>query len=421
VVIDNGFGSDTNSGGSGGTGDEFTVTTLPIILDGSANDNDDTCSGDNIGQGAASAQQVVVGQLISFTACVPNPSFTGWGGSTGVNATWTSPSNLTTSSAVANYALSNPQTNTNTKLGNPQVFWNAAVINVTLSPNCTNSIAFCDFPPFYFVSPGTYDFAFSYQLGNGANATTPLTVEYIVSGPTSTGNAVVPVLTHNPTIQIFAPGQLDGNTVPILDSGNPHVAGGSALDVGAYATPPEGVPGVFQWVQKITSRTTTLLSSPTINCANCVIQDRLDNMYPYAITQGEPKEVVDNPSYNLSFPGTALAELNDNFRAQMYLMWDPSLNADGSQAPGCAASTVLNPDGVSVTSATSKCTGSIPVPLGSLTWGYCGTAINTLSDEPNTWILSCPANGAADVNQVYIPSSGTPSYPTWSVVYYNSN
>jgi hypothetical protein len=63
----------------------------------------------------------------------------------------------------------------------------------------------------------------------------------------------------------------------------------------------------------------------------------------------------------------------------------------------------------------------MPVPLGSVTWGYCGTAINTLSPEPNTWTLSCPQNGAPDVTQVYTPVGGSASYPTWNSVYFNSN
>jgi hypothetical protein len=96
--------------------------TPPVILDGSANDNDDTCSADNnIGQGAASAQLVVVGQLVSFTACVPNPNFSGWGGTNTVTATWAPPSSFTTTSAVANYAQSNSEQNTNVKLGKPSL------------------------------------------------------------------------------------------------------------------------------------------------------------------------------------------------------------------------------------------------------------------------------------------------------------
>jgi hypothetical protein len=406
--------------------------TLPLILDGLAEANDNNCSGENIGQGAATAQVIVVGQMVSFTACVSNPDFSGWGVPTFVSASWAPPSNFTTQSAVAGYSLWNLETNTNAKLGNPSVFGNSAVVPVNVSPDCANSISFCDFGPFYFVQPGTYDFTFTYDLNNGTSPQSA-SVEYIVTGPT---DAAPPIgascpggieacalfqVPGSPKIQIFAPGQLNGNPVPIMDADNPLVSGGAALDLLVSATTPGSVPGAFQWVQIITARNQQFKNSNNTGCSNCSVSNQLDNVYPYPGQPGASNEVVDNPSTNLAFTDHTLYEVNDNFQAQMYLMWDPSLNADGSQSPGCAASTVYTGNGLQVASTTSRCSGSIPIPLASFTWGYCGTATNTQNAEPNTWILSCPANGTPDVTPVYIPATGAESYPQWSSVVFNSN
>jgi hypothetical protein len=406
--------------------------TQPLILDGLAEVNDNNCSGENIGQGAATAQAIVVGQMVSFTACISNPDISGWGVPTFVSASWAPPSSFTTQSAVAGYSLWNLETNTNAKLGNPSVYGNSAVVPVDVSPNCANSITFCDFGPFYFVVPGTYDFTFTYDLNNGTSPQSA-TVEYIVTGP---ANAAPPIgascpggieacalfqVPGSPKIQIFAPGQI-GNTVPVLDAGNPLVAGGSALNLQISATPPEGIAGAFQWVQMITARNQEFKNSNNTQCSNCLVSNELDNVYPYPGQFSAANVVVDNPSTNLVFANNTLYEVNDNFQATMYLMWDPSLSADGSQSSGCAAATVYtSPNETAVTSKAGSCSGSIPIPLATFTWGYCGTAINTLNPEPNTWILSCPANGVPDVTPSYAPATGAGSYPQWSAVVFNSN
>jgi hypothetical protein len=405
----------------------------PIILDLLAADNNNVCSGSNIGQGAASAQQIVVGQLVAFTACIPDPSIAGFGVPFIASAGWTVPE-VFSNNAVGNYVLSTPVTNPNAALGNPIVFQNAGVAMVNPSPACTGSTSFCDFQPFYFIAPGTYDIKFSYQLNNGTNLQSA-TVEYIVTAPTNdpscvmSGQSCAFLSAGNPDlqkIQIFAPGQ-NGNTSTnsVLDSGDPNVPFASALDLRVSATTPAATPGAFRWVQ-LTSRNTQFMGAQTINCSNCVQLLGLDNVYPYAVNSPLlPVEVFDNPSMNLAFQvnnqNIALAQVNDNFQAQMYLLWDPELNSDGTSAAGCSSSTLYNIDRISVNSKPSTCTGSIPIPIGSLTWGYCGTAINTLAPQPGTWILSCPANGTPDVTPVYIPASGPASYPTWSSINFNTN
>ena len=391
----------------------------PIILDLLAADNNYTCSGENIGQGAASAQQVVVGQLVSFTACVPqgNVAF-----GVAVTGTWVSPAALP-NNAIQSYVLGNltdyPPTY---PYGPGQYTASATVIPIIPSPSCTSATAFCDYQLFAFVTPGTYDFTFSYQLGNGTSPESA-TVEYIVSGPTNSTNCVTggvscafSQLAGNPTIQVFAPGQLYTNSPAALGTGNS--AGGGFLNVEASANSPIvpiDVVGAFQWVQLINSRNIQKLNAQNAPCGPCSYSGPLlDNVYPYAVVANSPFIADDSPSIGLGLGTNTVYEVNDNFQAQMYLMWDPSLNDDGTAAEGCAATTFWNANFTSFLSTSSGCSGSIPVPLGSLTWGYCGTAINTLGQGSTPWILTCPTGGIPDVQPVYIPVNGVSSYPTWS-------
>jgi hypothetical protein len=91
------------------------------------------------------------------------------------------------------------------------------------------------------------------------------------------------------------------------------------------------------------------------------------------------------------------------FSATMYLLWDPAL------PDGC------NPaDKVGGNAATpSTCTGSIPVPLGKIDWGFSANAINTLNPNlPGTsngtgWIMQ-PCAGPNPVTY-----SAATAHPTW--------
>lgn len=103
-------------------------------------------------------------------------------------------------------------------------------------------------------------------------------------------------------------------------------------------------------------------------------------------------------------PGIGLVESNSeeavSFRATMYFMWTPT--------------------------AASQCTGSpskpcvIPVPLGSVAWGFSGEAINTLSSTAGvsgtTWTLNqCSAGTAGQFQR----SNGAAGYPTWTTEFIN--
>jgi hypothetical protein len=90
--------------------------------------------------------------------------------------------------------------------------------------------------------------------------------------------------------------------------------------------------------------------------------------------------------------------------------FSPAIPGPGQQT--CApASTVQDANG-NITSTASTCTGSIPVPLGYVNWGFCGDAINTVpSQNANNqqWILSC--GGPSPATPAVQSSS---SYPTWT-------
>lgn len=103
----------------------------------------------------------------------------------------------------------------------------------------------------------------------------------------------------------------------------------------------------------------------------------------------------------------------------MYLLWDPSLNASGQSTPGCAATETVKENGLPATPVPSTCTGSIPAPLASITWGYCGGAINTLQTQTNgsTWILHCNPNVDNPLVPTYQDAQSIATAPSWTTVH----
>jgi hypothetical protein len=180
-----------------------------------------------------------------------------------------------------------------------------------------------------------------------------------------------------------------------------------------------------------------------VSCDNCLKDTvELDNVYPYFVVSGQSTFASDTPSVVFSLIGNgkqvALYEVSTYFNANMYLMWDPSLDSSGNPQAGCAASTTVTSN-VVTSKPISTCSGSISVPIAQIEWGYCGDAINTLGPQPtlstaiptspNQWALGCPNNGEGKnsgsntITPVYSNGVGAASYPTWSVnsVYVNSN
>ena len=105
-----------------------------------------------------------------------------------------------------------------------------------------------------------------------------------------------------------------------------------------------------------------------------------------------------------------MGEGAETLSATMYLMWDPAIPGPGQQT--CApASTIRGADG-NITSTASTCTGSIPVPLGYVNWGFSGDAINSVPNQSSNnqqWVLSCGKPSPATPT---VQSSGT--YPPWT-------
>jgi hypothetical protein len=122
----------------------------------------------------------------------------------------------------------------------------------------------------------------------------------------------------------------------------------------ATAAPPTGYTGRFEYVQLITNDTITVTTTggTTQTCVNVTQPPTasgtgLDTVYPY----DTGKSTKDSPS--LPLDSSAYSQEGRVFSAKMYFLWDPALPA------GCTVG--------------SSCT-SIPVPLGSATWGFSGTA-----------------------------------------------
>jgi hypothetical protein len=151
-----------------------------------------------------------------------------------------------------------------------------------------------------------------------------------------------------------------------------------AVFTGSVKTQPKG--GSFLWVQLIQNET-AVLTPITGNVVTCSAGTGLDNVYPYST--GNPTD--DNPNLGLQ---VQYKEETDTFAAQMYLMWSSGL------------------------------TGSIPVPLGSVTWKWSGDAVqnvtkHTWSEKTGTGTKSAGSFQPSNVSQ---PSEG---FPTWTSVVVN--
>lgn len=186
----------------------------------------------------------------------------------------------------------------------------------------------------------------------------------------------------------------------------------------------------YQWVQLLQARRIKAVSDAPLNFAPG--GTGLDNAYPYPRNANGAianEWGGDAPSVGLFLlNGTVLAELDDRFAAAMYLLWDPSLNASGQLVPQCSASSTWarnQNNKLIVVSTVSACyPNSIPVPLGYVTWGYCGDAINTQTPQidaggnaTGTWKIDCSemlgAPPFAAGNPAYQSANGFNDFPAW--------
>ena len=105
------------------------------------------------------------------------------------------------------------------------------------------------------------------------------------------------------------------------------------------ATPPSADKGTFLWVQLVDSDQVQVVNSQGQQlCTAPVSLPALDNFYPYP-TGTVSGNTNDSPNLTLSF-NLATGEAQRLFSATMYLMWDPTLNLDGSNCTAAADTSI---------------------------------------------------------------------------------
>ena len=204
---------------------------------------------------------------------------------------------------------------------------------------------------------------------------TTATATFNVTGPTD-----VTVYTCggvNPAVTCTGTGQLGD----VVVKAGPRLGFGTSSDIGIIFTiSASAAPqGTYSFVQLISSHNTSYdLSSGTVCPDN--IGSGLDNSYPYGNATSVSTD--DNPSNPLFADDK---EVTTSFAATMYAMWTPS--------------DVSNP---------------LPVPLGYVTWGYSGDAIQNLSTA--VWSIN-PNTTSKGTAGSFVPSS---TYPTWTTTIVNA-
>ena len=127
--------------------------------------------------------------------------------------------------------------------------------------------------------------------------------------------------------------------------------------------------------------------------------------YPYDAPYTNLLTTSDSPRISL---GSDEGELQRDFAAKMYLMWDPVVRRLCSPA---------TPQSV------TNCT-AIPVPLGYVSWQFDGAVVNSRlvqtgansdgSANGTSWIVAC---GGCSSPLVFVPSQPSQDsigYPSWS-------
>ncbi|WP_353070122.1 hypothetical protein RBB75_07970 [Tunturibacter empetritectus] len=351
------------------------------------------------GSPVTSSQNVVVGQPITFTGCIP-PS----GTPLVASETWSPDGKFSAQTAVAGFTVSFDGTSQFTE----------ALTQIS-NTSCAAG-QYCDFNKFYFVTPGTYTFTFSYLANNG---TTPpsVSITFVVAGPNldSRGNFMEGPDNNTPPtagpVQIYGVGQyfgqLTANTTPELANGNNEDTNGMELTV--TGTAPTGFSGGdWRFVQVINQLSYSYTSSPT--SSPFVLQPGLDTLYPHSsaniLFMDSPGMVLD-PTHFGRTQFVSVGEESESAKFTTYLLWDPQIATDGSH--DCSLASSQQASNGSISYSDSTCV-SIPIPMASLSWGFAGDALKTLNPGQgagtNTWILQC---GTANT-----PGLGAAGYPNWT-------
>jgi hypothetical protein len=320
---------------------------------------------------AQSPLNVYVGQKIAFTGCVPLSV-----ADLAISESW-SPTPPTQGTAIASFVV------TPVTVGAVTTYQESIT---DVSPTVCGTTQNCDFNSFYWTQSGSYTLSFTYILINGKQNSS--TVTFNVSGPTGS-NMIQTTMNTTGDVQI----QLVGTTPPtpkLILNGTSVNGVQVGIEFTNNATSPAGNTGTYSWVQVLNSTQTHLLANAGLLSCPLAPQSGLDNFYPYP--PASPTTTNDSPNNVLT---ANLGELQRSFNANMYLMWKPTAD------PACT-------DGASCT---------IPVPLGSVNWGWSGDAINTLSTTTGvngtTWKLSCGTSANA--------FQASSAYPRWNNTVINGN
>jgi hypothetical protein len=409
TVTSGGYGNGFAPAPAGATSAQYTVTINPAsggslptpqIFSGA----NAACSGS--GNYTNATVNVLVGQPIAFTACIPSSVNL----TTVTSApTWASnPNPGASNAAVANWTV------TVTPVGcvpdgqeNPCNY--TRVITAFSNATCQAQQPSCSFNTFFIVAQGTYTFTYTYSTNVGPASAS---VTFVASGPTGVNVALDPSYGNPP----FAP-------VSIW----PGTGGTPRMGLGKEGVPPYGIwmsaslteptnplwngnDYSLSWVQVFTGMTFRELDgdgtwtghfSGQISPSGQVYGMVLDSIYPYVSSW----TFYDDPQSDLED-----SEFSEKYATTVYLMWDPAIPYPGDQS--CNPARTVN--GVP---SPSTC-WSIPVPLGHVSWGACGDGINALTPELDTstnWFLNCSSESG--------PTSFVQdtTYPSWQSTIHGSD
>jgi hypothetical protein len=229
---------------------------------------------------------------------------------------------------------------------------------------------------FYWVDPGTFPVTLSCTLANGQSAQAQVTFD-VAPPPSASVSSSVGTVSIDPGV---IDGVLEDNILHLYRSHDPQCD----LCGIVFTATPTIASGAYVWVQLIDEDLllATTRRGDQLECED-TMGGELDNEYPY-------RGLISN---NVAWDGpetvltAGFSEVNQTFKARMFLMWDPTI------PNGCTPG--------------RTCT-SIPIPLGYVSWQFSADAVQNV-----TWVVRSSDQSA----KPFQSSTGLPptlTYPQWS-------